>query len=88
MHVCVYVCVCGTPLAETILETNDVMHDGQLIGCVYCLIHCTGPISDVTDKMEPTTAISHTNSTMEAGGGSNGSTSAPEHSSSGVNITL
>ena len=85
MHVCTCVCVCVrvTPLAETILETNDVMHDGQLIGCVYCLIHCTGLSSNATAMMEPTTVILY-NSTLEGESDSDESSSAP-HSSSGVN---
>ena len=81
MHACVRACV--TPLAETILEKNDVMHDGQLVGCVYCLIHYTGLSSNATDKMEPTTVILY-NSTLQGESDSDESTSAP-HSSSGVN---
>ena len=99
VHVCVHVCVCAcvcvcvcmhacvracvTPLAETILEKNDVIHDGQLIGCLYWLIHCTGLSSNATVKMEPTTVILY-NSTLEGESDSDESSSAP-HSSSGVN---
>ena len=79
--------MCVTPLAETIPETNDVIHDGQLIGCVYCLIHYTGLSSNVTVKTEPTTVLLY-NSTLEGGGDNNESTSVPEHSTSGVNKSM